>query len=185
MKELARSERRDEADRARAILFDSDVNRLPVRPAVYAQAPAGTVNPFATPLWPDPAGGYRIDQGLARQGLVIALFEAAITRRSERLRDLWRRIHAAEQQAARIGAPAAEPVQEARLLASWVPVSATDAADPVLLDLFAPGRPLPAAAAGLEVAWTQALEQALGRAEALMQITGAEPPARIGNQELP
>ncbi|WP_372399353.1 extracellular solute-binding protein [Azospirillum sp. HJ39] len=109
-----------------SLLFHPDIRRYPVRPDVYAQAPAGTVNPFrrtgAEPY------AYDMDKGLARHGLIAALFDSLIVERQDRLKLLWGVIHAAEAGfAAKPDPERGALVTRARALAGFVPVSGADA----------------------------------------------------------
>jgi len=72
------------------LLFDPALRKLPVRPAVYAQAPAGVVNPFELQraLDYDPA------RGLTRRALNQLLFDAAITHPHTALVEDWRLLRA-------------------------------------------------------------------------------------------
>ncbi len=108
------------------LLFHPDIRRYPVRPDVYAQAPAGTINPFQR------AGAdafpYDMEKGLNRHGLIAALFEGLIADRYDRLKTLWSTIHAAEAALAGNPDPArAALAAQARARAGFVPVAGTDA----------------------------------------------------------
>ncbi|PWC32031.1 hypothetical protein TSO221_31790 [Azospirillum sp. TSO22-1] len=154
-----------------AILFHPDVRRYPVRPEVYAAAPVGTVNPFARPE----AGTFAYDPelGIARAGLIAAVFERMIVERHDRLTALWAGIHRAEAALAKAPDPAAAAlVAQARTLASAVPVSQVQATAPELLAPFRTRRTAhdgdgdPAA---VERAWSQQLDHAHGEALSLLE----------------
>ncbi|CAO3438850.1 ABC transporter substrate-binding protein [Azospirillum doebereinerae] len=108
------------------LLFHPDIRRYPVRPDVYAQAPAGTVNPFQRTGADSYA--YDMEKGLGRHGLIAALFDTLIARDHERLKTLWGAIHAAETAlAAKPDAERAARLARARTLAGFVPVGGADA----------------------------------------------------------
>ncbi|CAO3359319.1 ABC transporter substrate-binding protein [Azospirillum palustre] len=115
-----------------ALLFHPDIRRYPVRPDVYAQAPAGTVNPFQRVG--AEAYAYDMEKGLNRHGLIAALFDSLIAGRQDRLKTLWGAIHAAEAALANNAEPTNKPdpertvlVSRARTLAGFVPVAGADA----------------------------------------------------------
>lgn len=162
-----------------AMLFHPDVRRYPVRPDVYAAAPTGIVNPFARPETASFA--YDAELGIARAGLIAALFERAIVERHDRLTTLWGAIHKAEAALAKTPDPAAAAqVARARSLAEAVPVSAAQAVAPEFLAPFRTRRTAhdgegePGAA---EQAWSQSLDQAHGEALVLVQRVLAALPA--------
>jgi phosphoglycerate transport regulatory protein PgtC len=150
-----------------ALLFRPDVARYPVRPAAYEATPAGTPDPFARPA--DTAFAYDADLGVARAGLIAALFEQAITRRHDRQVALWADLHRAEAALAKApDAALAADLAEARRLATMVPVTAAEAADTGFAAPFrhhAAGHgeavePLP-----VEADWASRLDQAQAEAE--------------------
>ncbi len=91
------------SDAGQALLFHPDIRKLPVRPSAYARAPEGYANPFAL----DADLRYDPLIGMPRRGLNAALFDAAITRRHEALKEAWSLLRRAEQ--------GASPVELARL----------------------------------------------------------------------
>jgi phosphoglycerate transport regulatory protein PgtC len=101
------------------LLFAPDIRRHPVRPAVYADAPPGVVNPFAAldPSFVYDPDVYVPDKGRLRAGVIAALFDRAITVRHDRLKALWAAIDAA---------PAQQQAEAARL-AVLIPVSEAEA----------------------------------------------------------
>ncbi len=74
------------------LLFHPAIRKLPIRPAIYAEAPEGYFNPFAA----DAAAEYDQGRGIARRGLNSALFDAAITRPHRALVEAWGKLHVAE-----------------------------------------------------------------------------------------
>lgn len=157
-----------------ALLFHPDIRRYPVRPDVYAQAPAGTVNPFQR------AGAdafpYDMDRGLERHGLIAALFERMIAERHDRLKSLWSAIHAAEAaQAAKPDAQGAESLRRARALAGMVPVSGseTDSVAPLFQERRSNRNPEERAA--IEKDWSARIDAAQAEAAALVRQAAPAP----------
>ena len=66
------------SEEGQRILFHPDIRKLPIRPAVYADAPAGYHNPFAAPT-----AAYDLALGNARREVNAALFEVAVSRRPD------------------------------------------------------------------------------------------------------
>lgn len=117
------------------LLFHPDNGRYPVRPDAYANAPAGTANPFALTQ----ASGFAYDAALgnARNRLIAALFDHAVVERHDRLKTLWGTIHKAEAKLARTpDAKAQALLDRARTLAGWVPVTNEQSRDKTFLDTF-------------------------------------------------
>lgn len=117
------------SEQGQKLLFHPDIRKLPVRPAVYAGKPGGYFDPFTAAQ--RASYDYDMASGLARQELVGALFDALITRHHEALKVMWKAIHQAEQQA-----PDDPRLQQARLHASWLPITATQANDASLQQAF-------------------------------------------------
>ncbi|CAH2603580.1 Extracellular solute-binding protein [Rhodovastum atsumiense] len=163
-----------------ALLFRPEALRYPVRPDAYAAAPDGTVNPFARPEAARFA--YRPGLGIARAGLVTALFEHMIARPHARLVALWADLHRAEAALAR--APdvgLAATLAEARARLTAVPVSATEAVDATTLLAF---RQRGSAHDGkvvetdIEQGWDAARARSLDEAAALVaRVLAARPAA--------
>ena len=106
------------SDAGQALLMTPDVMRLPVRPSVYAKAPADFPHPFE-----GKAAGFAFDsaKGNARQLAMVALFDSFITQRHTRLKELFAEIRKAEAAGDQVGAG------KARLLAASIPVSESEA----------------------------------------------------------
>jgi ABC-type Fe3+ transport system substrate-binding protein len=154
------------------VLLDPKVMRLPVRPEVYAKAPAGFPNPFT-----DASLGARVkfdnDLSEARYELVNSLFDRVITFRLAELTAAWKAVHAAEAALARRdNAEARALVMQARQKLTRVPVSEAGAADPAIAGAFQPTRPdRPAGPrqAQLEEAWDRAALAAFTEARQLAE----------------
>lgn len=118
------------SDAGQRLLVSPAVGRLPVDPAAYAGAVADDANPyriFAEQGWP-----VSFDATLSgqRYELVNLLFDEAITYRLQPLQETWRRLHAAEKQAAGAGTPQVMSLlAQARVALTAVPVTAAQARD--------------------------------------------------------
>ena len=154
------------------ILFEPAIRRLPVLPAVYAQAPKDYPNPFqggtVTP-------GINFDSDLSkrRYHLVNSLFDQMITFRVKALNQAWKAIHEAEEGLRKTPDRAlAETVAEARGLASRVPVDSQAADDPAFTSMFTRGKrgfPLPAQQAEIEEQWNRSARRDQARATTLAE----------------
>jgi spermidine/putrescine-binding protein len=148
------------------LLFAPGAARYPVRPAVYARAPKGTVDPFTLPAGATFA--YDLKLGPARSPIISALFDSAIASRADRLKGLWTTIHQAETGAK--SQSARDKIAQARSLAGWVPVTAAQANDLSYLQQFEPqGKDISPSAAALVKTRSAQLDekqtQALGLAQ--------------------
>ncbi|NTV96653.1 MAG: extracellular solute-binding protein, partial [Thiobacillus sp.] len=114
------------SDAGQRMLAHPDIRKLPVRPSVYAELPAGYYNPFAAAG----LGAFDYDGDTARTRLALsaALFEQAFVADHAEHSALWRRVHAAEA--------AGKDVAAARQALSAVPLTEPAAADPALRGLF-------------------------------------------------
>jgi ABC-type glycerol-3-phosphate transport system substrate-binding protein len=162
------------ADEGQQRLFAPEIGRLPVVPALYAQAPKGYPNPFTMKL-----GGVAFDDRLSagRRQVVNALFDHVITFRHAELKAAWGAIHATEAQVARARAAGQNVAQaegwlaEARRLASAVPLDAQRASDPAVNQAF---RGKAEVKSRLETEWDTAAKANYARAREL-----AEQAARV------
>ncbi len=167
------------------ILVEPEMQRLPVVPSTYAEAPPGYPNPFRDPLF-DQAIDFDSQLSQSRYYLVNALFDTLITFRVRRLNAVWSAIHRAEALLLRTDhADAHAAVARARRLATHVPVTADEAIDPDFTSIFVrkqPGRSVPERQIARETEWDQTvsrdLQQALAIAEA--QATFLEGPLTAG-----
>jgi phosphoglycerate transport regulatory protein PgtC len=124
------------SEEGQQILFDPKIQRLPVRSASYAKAPAGYPNPFT-----DKSLGARVkfdaDVSELRYELVNSLFDRLITFRIKELNAAWKAIHDTEKKlGANAGAEAKRLLAEARKLASSAPISEKEASDPAIAASF-------------------------------------------------
>lgn len=111
------------------LLFHPDIRKLPVRPSVYADKPEGYFDPFASAQ--RASYDYDLADGMAREELVGALFDALITRPHDTLKTMWSALWEAGKKA-----PADPRLHEALEQAEWLPVSAAQANDASLQQLF-------------------------------------------------
>jgi len=144
------------SDDGQRILLEPEISRLPVRIVSYREAPLGYPNPFYNDLV---AKGIEFDTQLsrARYHLVNALFDTIITFRLKSLNRTWQAIHEAEAALDRQRKPGlTKKLEEARRLASMVPVTAVQALDKAFTSGFVrrkPGLPVPSQQLTLEKEW--------------------------------
>lgn len=121
------------SDEGQQLLLDPKIQRLPVKASVYAKAPAGYPNPFK-----DASLGARVkfdaDVSEARYALLNSLFDRIITFRLKELNAAWKAIHEAEAKAK--SADARKMIEEARRLATSVPIGEKEAAEPAIAASF-------------------------------------------------
>ncbi|MGD9545811.1 MAG: ABC transporter substrate-binding protein [Methylocystis sp.] len=115
------------------LLMERDSRRHPARPDAYQNAPEGLVNPFALPA--STILDYDAEIGRRRPPLVTLLFDLAIVEGHAENAELWRKIHDAENKFA-ADAKARAVVDESKRLASFVPVSESDARTTAFLERF-------------------------------------------------
>lgn len=142
------------------LLAHPDVRKLPVRPSVYAELPAGYHDPFAAAA----AGGYGYasERGQGRLALIAALFHTVLVESRPALARCWSRARA-------IGGEAG--ARAIRLL-ERVPASEAEADRPDWQRAFAERGDDAAAAvlaAELEERWRRAGAQALAEAERILE----------------
>lgn len=118
------------SDAGQKILGHPDIRKLPARPGVYADLPAGVHNPFAAAA----RGDYDFDGLVAQPRLALsaAVFQQMLVEDHAARAALWRRVHAA--QAAGKGKDAA--VLAARRALGTPPLSEGAAADAALRQRF-------------------------------------------------
>ena len=124
------------SEEGQQILLEPKIQRLPVRPATYAKAPAGYPNPFK-----DATLGARVkfdaDISEERYALLNSLFDRIITFRLKELNAAWKAIHDAEKKlAANASAEAKQLIADARKHATAVPVTDKEASDPAITKAF-------------------------------------------------
>ncbi|MFJ2544982.1 ABC transporter substrate-binding protein [Pseudomonas sp. NPDC087612] len=109
------------------LLADPDIRKLPVRPSIYADLPAGYHDPFAAAR--QGAYAYTDDSSRERLALITSLFEQWLGQPHERLAVLWARVHAGEAQGRDLTA--------VREFLSVPPIDEEQATSAPLLALFA------------------------------------------------
>jgi iron(III) transport system substrate-binding protein len=162
------------SDEGQQILLDPKIQRLPVRPATYAKAPAGYPNPFKDSKLG--AGvNFNADLSEGRYELINSLYDRLVTFRLQELNAAWKAIHDAE---AKLGTRASSTAQrllrEARGLASGVPITEKGASDPAIAGAFQekkPDRPVATRQAEFERKWDDFAT--LNYAQALKRVDDA------------
>jgi phosphoglycerate transport regulatory protein PgtC len=179
------------SEEGQQILLDPKIQRLPVRLATYDKAPAGYPNPFK-----DTSIGASVsfNAGLseARYELLNSLYDRVVTFRLKELNAAWKAIHDAEKkhEAAMAGYKQAvdaagrgvsvvyemtEPVRlilAARGLASSVPITEKEAADPAIAGAFQevkPGQKAAGRQAEFEARWDAAVVKSYADAKSLAE----------------
>ncbi len=153
------------------ILFEPEIRRLPIHPEAYANAPAGYPNPFDADLV---QRGIAFDRDLSRgrYHLVNTLFDTVITYRIKSLNRMWQAIYRAEAELAKQpDAALHEQLDRARMLATRIPVSSGQMADPEFTGIFRhlkPGLSVPPQQAQFQRDWKQ---DARNRYDSVMTIT--------------
>lgn len=105
-----------------ALLLDPKIQRLPVNPATYAQAPSSFPNPFKD-MSIGAAVKFDLQLSKNRYNVVNSLFDVMITYRLDDLRDATRAIQEAEAAlAGKSNADASALIAEARSLLAKVPI---------------------------------------------------------------
>ena len=144
------------SDDGQRILLEPEISRLPVRIDSYKGAPLGYPNPFYNDLV-SKGIEFNTELSRARYHLVNALFDTIITFRLKSLNRTWQAIHGAEAALDRQSKPGLlKKLEEARRLASLVPVTAAQALDKAFTSGFVrrkPGLPVPSQQVALEKEW--------------------------------
>ncbi|MEG0860738.1 MAG: extracellular solute-binding protein [Pseudomonas sp.] len=114
------------SDAGQKLLADADIRKLPVRPSVYAELPAGYHDPFKAAS----TGAYTYGDDVSRErlALVTSLFVQWLGQSHERLTALWARVHAGEA--------AHHNLAAVRAYLNVPPISAAEADSADLLKLF-------------------------------------------------
>jgi ABC-type Fe3+ transport system substrate-binding protein len=154
------------------ILLDPKIQRLPVRPATYAKAPAGYPNPFK-----DQQLGAKVnfnaDLSEGRYELVNSLYDRLITFRLKELNAAWKAIHDAEMKLGTgAGAEAKRLIADARRLATAVPISEKEASEKAIAGSFQevkPGQKVAGRQAEFEEKWDAFAVKNYAEAKALAE----------------
>jgi ABC-type Fe3+ transport system substrate-binding protein len=191
------------SEEGQQILLDPKIQRLPVRPATYAKAPAGYPNPFS-----DKSLGAKVkfnaDLSEGRYELVNSLYDRLVTFRLKELNAAWKAIHAAEKKheaviaqqkkvAMELASAPKEPRQvsivthkdtaealrliaEARKLATAVPITDKEASDKAIAGSFQevkPGAKVAGRQAEFEQKWDAFASKNYAEAKALAEKAAA------------
>jgi iron(III) transport system substrate-binding protein len=179
------------SEEGQQILLDPKIQRLPVRLATYDKAPAGYPNPFKVTSI---GASVSFNAGLseARYELLNSLYDRVVTFRLKELNAAWKAIHDAEKkhEVAMAGYKQAgdaagrgvsvvyemtEPVRlilAARGLASSVPITEKEAADPAIAGAFQevkPGQKAAGRQAEFEARWDAAVVKSYADAKSLAE----------------
>jgi len=175
------------SDEGQELLLDPRISRLPVKPAIYARAPAGLPNPFT-----DHAIGaaVRFDADLSesRYNLVNALFDQILTLPMEELRATTAAVHAAQATLVKQPHPQAQRLlDEAGALIAAVPVTAAQASDPAFAAIFAnqgegAREASPPRQAEVKEEWNRIAHENYSRARALAEQAGKLAEVGLGDQ---
>lgn len=124
------------SDQGQEILLDPKIRRLPVRPEIYAKAPADFPNPFK-----DKSIGAKVKFDVVkskdRYNLVNSMFDVMITYRMDNLRAATKAVHEAEAALEGKSNPEAEKlIAEARALIAALPIDEATSLDKDFAAIF-------------------------------------------------
>jgi phosphoglycerate transport regulatory protein PgtC len=124
------------SDEGQELLFDPKIQRLPVKPAIYAKAPAGLPNPFKdTSIGASVKFDAELSEG--RYNLVNSLFDQLITFRLDELTAATKAIQEADAALAKKpNAKAQALLDQARQQLVAMPVTEAQANDPAFARIF-------------------------------------------------
>ena len=160
--------------KGQSLLLDPKIQRLPVNPTTYAQAPANFPNPFKDKSI-GAAVKFDLDLSKGRYNVVNSLFDVMIT---YRLQDLQAAVGAIQEaQAALQGksnSQAAELIAEARALVAQVPIDEATASKKEYNAIFKKKRKkadtkITGRQAEIEQAWDEAVKANYSKARALAE----------------
>jgi phosphoglycerate transport regulatory protein PgtC len=154
------------SDAGQKMLFHPDIRKLPARPGVYKDKPAGYFDPFAasaqhTVVY-DPNGA------ISRLALNNALFDRLFSDHPQRQQNLWQHLREREQH---VDATKAARLVKLRQLLTAPPIAAAKAQEPTLQKLFSrrtDDANAEAEAKSLEQAWAKDIDQRYAEAEKLL-----------------
>jgi len=160
------------SEEGQQILLDPKIQRLPVRLATYDKAPPGYPKPFK-----DAAIGAKVafnaELSEGRYELLNSLYDRVVTFRLKELNAAWKAIHEAERRlGAGANAAAKDLLTQARKLATSVPITAAEAADPAIAGAFQevkPGQKPAGRQAEFEAKWDAATVKSYADAKALAE----------------
>jgi spermidine/putrescine-binding protein len=162
------------SDEGQKLLFDPKISRLPVKPAIYAEAPPGLPNPFE-----DNSIGAAVqfdsDLSEGRYNLVNSLFDQLVTFRLGDLQAATAAVYAAEVTLAKKpNTQAQKLLDEARALIAAVPVTEAQANDKAFAAIFEKKRKkatdaVPQRQAEVEEQWDRFAREHYAKAKALAE----------------
>lgn len=161
------------SEEGQTILFDPDIRKLPVRPSIYQFAPEGYYNPFQAVQVMD---GFFFDNqlGIASQDTNVALFDQLFTDRQSQLKQAYQLLRQAENLVNTQHNPYWwQQIQQAKMLIVSTPLTAYDAANPMLQQTFNQRKTsaeIATQASLIEKQWGTIIEQNYQRAMQLAQI---------------
>ena len=124
------------SDEGQELLFDPKIQRLPVKPAIYAKAPEGLPNPFKDKSI-GAAVKFDADLSEGRYNVVNSLFDQLITFRLGELTEAMKAIHAADAALAKKpNAKGKDLLAQARKALVAMPVTEAQANDPAFAGIF-------------------------------------------------
>lgn len=154
-------------------LFDPDIRKLPIRPSTYQVAPKGYYNPFQA-VQAMNALVFDNQIGTATQGINVALFDQLFTNRQAQLQALWQMLRYAENLVRNQYNPYLwSQLQQAKRTALRTPLTASEAANPTLQQIFKQRKSatgFEAQAALLEKQWGVVIDQNYQRAMQVAQF---------------
>ena len=162
------------SNQGQEILLDPKIRRLPVRPEIYAKAPAGFPNPFQDKSI-GAAVKFDVNKSKERYNLVNSLFDVMITYRLDDLRAATKAIQEAE--AALVGKAndkAAQLIGEAKKLVTATPITEAESLDKDFAAIFKKKRKkatdkVTGRQAEVEAAWDSVVKNNYTKAKSLAE----------------
>lgn len=146
------------SEQGQSLLMTPEAMRLPVRKSLYVNASAEFPRPFEGKMAAFP---YDPNKVIARQEVLKVLFDEYITRRHDRLKELFAAIHAAE------AAGKSAAAQAARAEATRLPIAEAEAVDVQLNKIME--QPDGEAAQAIRAGWARRVAEATDRAFAALR----------------
>ncbi|GGE49420.1 ABC transporter substrate-binding protein [Agaricicola taiwanensis] len=135
------------------VLLEPTIRRLPINPAVYADAPDGYPNPFKDPQFSSMMM-FDVDKSGARTAVVDTLFDQLISFQLDNLKEVTKAIHEAEAALDKADNPQARAlIKEARDMIASMPVTEEQASSAEITGAFTGAKEKGARQAELEQQW--------------------------------
>lgn len=161
------------SEEGQTVLFNPDIRKLPIRPSVYHLAPEGYYNPFQAVQAMD-GFFFNNELGIASQDINTALFDQLFTYRQSQLKQTYQLLRQAENLVNIQHNPYWwQQIQQAKMLIVTTPLTAYDAANPILQQTFNQQKAsteIATQANTIEKQWGTIIEQNYQRAMQLAQI---------------